>query len=404
MSQNNQPIPLSAFLNVIEHSLDQIFGDRQFWVIAETTDVKIYKERGYAFLTLVEKVDEVVVASVGAAIWRNNIHKVWQFEKITGTSFSKNLKLALQVSLSYSAKFGLRLIIHEIDASFTLGQISQQRDLVLRELCEKHPQWVWFGDGKYQSANQRVKLPKVIQRIALIAANGSDGFRDFMHELQNNPYKIGFNVTLFDVQVQGDLATSAISKAIDLAACHKEFDAIVLVRGGGSQVDFTAFDSLEVSLSVAKSQLPVFTGIGHERNVSIADELANSPLKTPTKCANHLVELAIEFMAWIQFSKQELIQKVERFLSLKTQYNQQLLSQFVRAAQFNISQRTQILINIKSQMNLLNPTNTLNRGYALIRKNSIIVESIQHLQPLESIQIQLKDGMADVIVQKIQKN
>ena len=404
MSNSIQPIPLSAFLNVVEHSLDQVFGDRQFWVVAETTDVKIYKDRGYAFLTLIEKADEVVVASVGAAIWRNNLHKVWQFEKTTGTSFSKNLKLALLVSLGYNAKYGLRLVIHEIDASFTLGQISQQRDQTLQFLCEKYPDKVWFRDGRYYSANQFVKRPKVVQNIALIAADNSDGFRDFVHELHNNPYKIAFQVTLFDVQVQGDLAAIAISKAIDQINNLQQFHAIVLVRGGGAQTDFSAFDSTEVSLSVAKSQLPVFTGIGHERNVSIADELANSPLKTPTKCANHLVELAAEFLAWLQNAKEEMILKVERFLLVKTQYNQQVLQQFVKSAQWNLQQRKQVLLNVKSQLNLLQPTNTLNRGYALIRKNAKIVESMDEISENEILQIQLKDGIAEVTVNKKLKN
>jgi exodeoxyribonuclease VII large subunit len=396
--QPTTAIPLSAFLGVVEDTVIEVFGDRKFWIIAETADVKVYRDRFYAFLNLIEKDGNEVVASAGAAIWRTNFGKIAQFEKITGVKFENNLKLVIQLSVSFNPKYGFRLVIHDIDTSYTVGQLSLQRELILNTLVEKHPTYVWKLDNRFVSANQHIQRRIVYNKIALIAAPGSDGYRDFVHELENNPWNIQFHVTLFPVPVQGDHAMNAMVNAIHQANKSSNFHAIVLVRGGGSQTDFSPYDSLELALAVASSVHPIFTGIGHERNISIVDELAFAQLKTPTKCAAYLIELNYEWVNELLHAKNNLVQLARKMITEKQQHTLVMRSQFIKSVQYLLASQKQKVIHQNQQIGMLLPINTVLRGYSLLRKQGVIVESIHEFLVGDPIDIQLKDGQLQATI------
>jgi exodeoxyribonuclease VII large subunit len=400
--QQSSAIPLSAFLGVVEDSVYQVFGERRFWVIAETADVKVYRDRFYAFLNLIEKQGSEVVASAGAALWRTSFGKIAQFEKITGVKFENNLKLVLQISVSYNAKYGFRLVIHDVDTAYTIGQLSQQREQILESLAQKHPKLVWKIDDNYVSANQFLPRLSVYNNIALIAAPNSDGYRDFVHELENNPWRLKFNITLFPVPVQGDNAAPEMVKAIVEANSVNNCQAIILVRGGGSQTDFSPYDSYELSLAVAGSKLPVFTGIGHERNVSIVDELAFAQLKTPTKCAAYLVEWNYKVVVDLLSAKTHLLHSAQKMIVQKQNTVNSYRSQIAKSALWMVVSQKQKVMHQLQKLQLLQPTKTVQRGYSLLRKEGKIIESIQGVQEGDAVVIQLKDGTINA--QVIHKN
>jgi exodeoxyribonuclease VII large subunit len=400
--QQSSAIPLSAFLGVVEDSVYQVFGERRFWVIAETADVKVYRDRFYAFLNLIEKQGSEVVASAGAALWRTSFGKIAQFEKITGVKFENNLKLVLQISVSYNAKYGFRLVIHDVDTAYTIGQLSQQREQILESLAQKHPKLVWKIDDNYVSANQFLPRLSVYNNIALIAAPNSDGYRDFVHELENNPWRLKFNITLFPVPVQGDNAAPEMVKAIVEANSVNNCQAIILVRGGGSQTDFSPYDSYELSLAVAGSKLPVFTGIGHERNVSIVDELAFAQLKTPTKCAAYLVEWNYKVVVDLLSAKTHLLHSAQKMIVQKRNTVNSYRGQIAKSALWMVVSQKQKVMHQLQKLQLLQPTKTVQRGYSLLRKEGKIIESIQGVQEGDAVVIQLKDGTINA--QVIHKN
>lgn len=400
--QQSSAIPLSAFLGVVEDSVYQVFGERRFWVIAETADVKVYRDRFYAFLNLIEKQGSEVVASAGAALWRTSFGKIAQFEKITGVKFENNLKLVLQISVSYNAKYGFRLVIHDVDTAYTIGQLSQQREQILESLAQKHPKLVWKIDDNYVSANQFLPRLSVYNNIALIAAPNSDGYRDFVHELENNPWRLKFNITLFPVPVQGDNAAPEMVKAIVEANSVNNCQAIILVRGGGSQTDFSPYDSYELSLAVAGSKLPVFTGIGHERNVSIVDELAFAQLKTPTKCAAYLVEWNYKVVVDLLSAKTHLLHSAQKMIVQKQNTVNSYRGQIAKSALWMVVSQKQKVMHQLQKLQLLQPTKTVQRGYSLLRKEGKIIESIQGVQEGDAVVIQLKDGTINA--QVIHKN
>lgn len=405
MVSHSSAIPLSAFLGVIEDAVHEIFGDRKFWVIAETSDVKIYRDRYYAFLNLIEKDGAEIIAKEGAAIWRNSFSKISNFEKTTGVTFESNLKLALQLSVNYNSKYGFRLVIHDIDSSFTLGQLSQQREKILLSLSTQFPALVWRQDERYVSANQFLKARSIYNKIILIAAPNSDGYRDFVHELENNTLNLKFQMVLFSVPVQGDAASSAMVNAIQKANMLEGYHAIVLVRGGGSQTDFSPFDSYELSLAVASSKLPVFTGIGHERNVSIVDELAFLQLKTPTKCAAHLIEINAAVLSKLQSVKETLLSATFNMMADKHYKLQTIKTQMAKGAVWLVAAHKQNVLHQLQKVAMLDPVNTILRGYSLLRKDGKIKDSISSLELNESIEIQMRDGnVKATITDKKQNN
>ena len=393
-------IGLGDLMGAVGDTLQHAFGGKRIRIIAEVTDVKVYYQRSYAFLNLIEKEGDTIIAAAGAVIWRDNFHIIKDFEKATGVSFAQNLTLVLEVEVQFNARYGLRISVLKIDETYTLGKMEQDRTAVLNKLAASYPKIVWLRDGEYRSANKLLKLPLVAQKIALIAAPGSDGRRDFMHELANNSYGLGYSVAEFPAQVQGEIAAQQIATQLKrISEHHESFHAVALVRGGGGNTDFSAFDHFNVGLAVAACPLPVVTGIGHERNVSIADLLCFSAQKTPTKCAAGLTEHNLDFLAMIQNASSNLAAKARNMTNNYRQQMQHTGANIHKSALWLVSREKQKLQFMQEKLQLQNPQNTLERGYTLIYKNNNHVASSHALQAGDEISIRFADGNTKATIQ-----
>jgi len=387
------PIRLSDLAFTIEAVLDEAFGRQPLWVVAETLDVKNYPDRGYCFLTLVEREGSENLAKLEACIWRRNHHTIRDFEEATGVAFSRNVKLLLQVSVSFSPTYGLRLEILKIDPSYTLGNLERERQTVLDTLVREHPDLVWLEAGQYITANQLLPRPAVMQRIALITAPNSDGWRDFRHELAQNPFGYDFVVDEFLSQVQGKGAEQAIcGQLTQIQRSNVPYDAVVLVRGGGSQLDFGSFDSFLMGHAVAGFPLPILAGIGHERNVSITDLMCHQSVKTPTKAAAFLIEHNRQFEENCLRLRDRLgvvarnaLQTAREQLDISTDRLRFVAQNFLRDRHTELTEKTVIIRH-------LDPVNVLRRGYALLLRNGRIVTKAQGVHLNENLQVQLHDG------------
>ena len=393
------PIRLSDLAFTLEAVIDEAFGQKAVWVVAETSDIKNYPDRGYCFLTLVERESgRETVAKVEACIWRRNYHTISQFEQATGMTFARNIQLLLLVSVSYSPVYGLRLEIQKIDPSYTLGNLERERQAVLDALIQNQPDLVWLEAGQYITANQLLPRPAVMQRLALITAPNSDGWRDFRHELAQNPFGYDFVVDEFLTQVQGQNAERAICGQLErIRSSDVGYDAVVIVRGGGSQLDFGSFDTYLMGETVAGFPIPVLAGIGHERNVSITDLLCHQSVKTPTKAAAFLIEHNREFEASclqlrdrLGVVAREALQTAREGIDRETER-----LRFVSQLYFR-NQHTRLTEKVVT-LRHLDPANTLRRGYALLLRNGRILTQTTDVQPGETLQVQLHDGTITVI-------
>ena len=395
------PIRLSDLAFTIEAVLDDAFGRQPLWVVAETLDVKNYPDRGYCFLTLVEREGNETLAKLEACIWRRNHHTIRDFEEATGVAFARNVKLLLQLSVSFSPTYGLRLEILKIDPSYTLGNLERERQTVLDTLVREHPDLVWLEGGHYITANQLLPRPAVMQRIALITAPNSDGWRDFRHELAQNPFGYDFVVDEFLSQVQGKGAEQAICGQLEIIRrSNVPYDAVVLVRGGGSQLDFGSFDSFLMGHAVAGFPVPVLAGIGHERNVSITDMMCHQSVKTPTKAAAFLIEHNRQFEEnclrlrdRLGLVAREALQTAREQLDMTTERLRFVAQNFLRDRHTELTEKT---VTIRH----LDPANVLRRGYALLLRNGRIVTKAADVHLNENLQVQLHDGIITVTSQQ----
>lgn len=253
-------------------------------MVAEVAQVTADRRKGHCYLTLVDKGDDArqMLAQARATIWSSRFQMLGRyFEEKTGQPLKAGLKILFQASVRFHELYGLSLDIVNIDPNYTIGDLARQRQETLKRL---------EAEGLLD-ANKLLELPLVPQRLAIISSATAAGYQDFVHQLRNNSFGYAFHTTLFPATVQGNEAPASVKRAMALIAKYRDrFDAIVLIRGGGSQTDLSCFDDYAIAAAIGHSSLPVLTGIGHERDESIADLVAHTRLKTPTAVANFLID------------------------------------------------------------------------------------------------------------------
>ena len=277
------PLSLHQLHQQIREELEVAFPE-SYWVVAEVAQVTPDRRKGHCYLTLVDKGDDArqMLAQARATIWSSRFQMLGRyFAEKTGQPLKAGLKILFQASVRFHELYGLSLDIVNIDPNYTIGDLARQRQETLRRL---------EAEGLME-ANKLLELPLVPQRLAIISSATAAGYQDFVHQLQHNSFGYAFHTTLFPATVQGNDAPASVKRAMALVAKHKKnFDAIVMIRGGGSQTDLSCFDDYAIAAAIGHSPLPVLTGIGHERDESIADLVAHTRLKTPTAVANFLID------------------------------------------------------------------------------------------------------------------
>ena len=298
-------IRLSELTSLIQKSIEQTFRSQIFDVIAEIGQVNIKHEKKQAFFELVEKDESQngFKSRLSANLWRK-FEVIQEFETATQQRLRAGMEILFKLQIQFHPVYGLSAEIIHIDPQFTIGALAQAKEKTIFQLLAKHPDKVQRIDGQLHSFNQTLSLPLVIKNIALITAQQAEGGIDFLHELQNNRFQYQWNITPFFATMQGDLAPESIKNAIVQIFNHQEkFDIIAIVRGGGAALDLHAFDHFKLAEIVARCPIPIFTGIGHTRNISLVDELAFAHFKAPTKVAEELVHHNAQF-------ENQLIQKL----------------------------------------------------------------------------------------------
>ena len=248
-------------------------------VVSEVSEIR-RGPTGHWFLKLVERKDQGVVAELQAVIWSRQAHIVEAFRHETGSPLAAGMEILMSGSVGYHDRYGLRFDISQIDASYTLGEMQRRRREVVDRLTREG----------LMATNKSLSLPVVVQRIAVVSSAGAAGYGDFVRQLETNPYGYAFRHQLFPAFMQGDTAEASVAGALNqISASAHMFDAVVLIRGGGSQVDLSCFDTYGIAEAIARCPLPVITGLGHERDESVADMVAHTRVKTPTAAAQSII-------------------------------------------------------------------------------------------------------------------
>jgi exodeoxyribonuclease VII large subunit len=257
-----------------------------YWVVAEISEIK-QNFSGHCYLELVEKNDDTdLKARVRAVIWGNRYGFIRSFfENATGESLREGFKVLLKVRVEYHEIYGLSLVITDIDPSYTIGEMATKRMQIIKRLEQ---------DGVF-NMNKELEIPLVPQRIAIISSKNAAGYTDFLKHLRTNSYNYVFYTALFDAAMQGTETEQSIINALNRIAEKQDiFDVAVIIRGGGSQTDLSWFDNYNIAYYITQFPLPVLTGIGHEKDMSVADMVACRSLKTPTAVADFIIDTIAE--------------------------------------------------------------------------------------------------------------
>jgi len=325
---NEQQLSLFDLQRQIKNCLDDAFA-LPVWVKAEISEMTTNRS-GHCYLDLVETEagTDTVIARCRATIWSYTFRMLKPyFETTTGQAFSQGLKILIQAKVEFHEVFGFSLNIRDIDPVYTLGDMARQRREIIRKLQE---------DGVFEM-NKELELPMVPQRIAIISSPTAAGLQDFLDQLHNNPHKFVFYTKLFPAVMQGIEAPRSIMNALDFIYTYETlFDAVVIIRGGGAQIDLACFDNYELAFHVAQFPLPVITGIGHDKDDTVIDMVAHTRMKTPTAVAEFLISGALQFSQQINELENHFIELVneqleanhERLMDAADQLNL-LVSQFV---------------------------------------------------------------------------
>lgn len=276
-----QPLTLYELNNHVRMALSSALPD-ECWVQAELSDVRV-NSAGHCYVEFVQKdaCTNALVAKARGTVW-GNVFRLLRpyFERETGQSFSAGIKVLVQVRVEFHELYGYSLTVTDIDPSYTVGDMVRRRREILRQLEEEG----------VLTLNKELPLTILPQRIAVISSPTAAGYGDFCNQLSSNPYGLQFYPQLFSAIMQGDRVESSILEALDqIHATISNWDAVVIIRGGGSVSDLSGFDTYLLAAACAQFPLPVITGIGHERDDTVLDMVAHTRVKTPTAAAEFLI-------------------------------------------------------------------------------------------------------------------
>ena len=412
-------LSLSDYLSAVQEVIKLAFDDA-VWVKAEIRNLNI--KGGHYYLELAEKDpdSDKVIASCKATIWKFTASKiVGTFEKESGIELSRDLNVLIKVRARFDPQYGFSVNVEEIDPSFTLGDLARRYKQIVVKLTE---------EGLIER-NIRLASPFDIQRVLVIAPENAAGLGDFKKDADALSNAQVCEFIYHYATFQGNTAPQSIRDALDLGLRQwaSQYDTapdlIVIIRGGGAVNDLAYLNDYDLAALLCKRSVPIWVGIGHEKDRTILDEIAHRSFDTPSKVIagirNHIVERVQEVNEYLQ-SIQLMSQQQ---ISLYQNQNDQLLTLIQTLAQSQLQdaakQLTQLLGLTENYANqqlkfakhqvealmrealLQNPRTVLSKGFAVVRQDGHSIRRVEQLQASQPIQIELQDGILDATLSHI---
>ena len=281
----------------------------EYWVEAELSECR--ESRGHCYMELIQKDERTTtpIAKASAKCWVNKWMLIRPgFERTTGQRLHAGMKVLLKVFAQFHEAYGFSWIVTDIDPTYTLGDMARKRQEIIRQLKE---------EGVFD-LQKELQLPLFCQRIAVISSETAAGYGDFCNQLADNPYGFQFQTRLFPAIMQGEGVEQSIIAALErIFSFHipQNFDAVVIIRGGGATSDMSGFDTLALAENVANFPLPIITGIGHDRDESILDMVSHIRVKTPTAAAALLIDHLKTVLDAINDAQEQIVRLAQQKLT-----------------------------------------------------------------------------------------
>ncbi len=381
-----------------------------YWVQAEISSISP-SGQGHCYLELVQKdaTGRNFLAKAKANIWRGTWLKLKPyFEAQTGETLKVGMKVLLQVTVTFHEVYGYSLVVQDIAPTYTRGDMARRRKEILEQL-EK--------DGVI-GLNRELEIPALPNRIAVISSATAAGWGDFRDQLANNIYGFQFYVKLFPALMQGDDVERSVISALNAVAMRRDdFDVVIIIRGGGAVSELSCFDSYNLAFNIANFPLPVITGIGHERDDTVADVVAHTKVKTPTAAAEFIINKVFDTASDLEnltrrmsdaISERMNAEKVriERlsqklpslFAVLKTRQEQILETLWIRSVngvRNMLTAQAHKLEIVDKSLAAADPQVILRRGYSLTRLNGRAVRCASDLKKGDRLTTVFADGSVE---------
>jgi len=410
-------ISLTELLGLVRDKIYEALPDA-FWVIAEIAEMKV-QTAGHCYLELTgsDTPGGRVTGRARATIWASKYRSLSTFfNASTGIPLRAGITILFRATVEYHELYGLSLNISDIDPSYTAGDMALRREAVIRRLT---------AEGVI-SMNAGLHLVPYPRNIAVVSSSKAAGYQDFINHLMANPYGYIFKTTLFEAVMQGEETEASVTGALDMVAGEAgKYDAVAIIRGGGSTTDLSWFDSYAIAFHVTQFPLPVLTGIGHEKDQSVTDLAAWKALRTPTAVAGFLVERTLECENRIIGMAGELASAVTEALEAAGEQISSLQNRITSTARLIVrvnsdrlgyhaetlrrssgivlQKAADITGRLEGSLRHLDPAAVLKRGYTLTSRNGLIIRSAGNLEPGDIIITHFEKDTATSTVQQITK-
>lgn len=381
-----------------------------YWVQAEISSISP-SGQGHCYLELVQKdaTGRSFLAKAKANIWRGTWLKLKPyFEAQTGETLKVGMKVLLQVTVTFHEVYGYSLVVQDIDPTYTMGDMARRRKEILEQLTK---------DGVI-GLNKELEIPDLPNRIAVISSATAAGWGDFRNQLGGNIYGFRFYVKLFPALMQGDDVERSVISALNAVADRRDdFDLVVIIRGGGAVSELSCFDSYNLAFNIANFPLPVITGIGHERDDTVADVVAHTKVKTPTAAAEFIINRVFDTATRLEdltrrmgdavqdrmnsenVRIERLSQKLPSLFALLKARQEQLLEtvwiRSVNGVRNLLTAQTHKLEIVDKTLSAADPAVILKRGYSLTRAGGRVVKCASDLKRGDRLTTVFADGSVE---------
>jgi exodeoxyribonuclease VII large subunit len=445
-----QPLKLSELTRSIQRTIESSFADQTYWVIADVTNHTFKFSSTVHYFDLVEKDrnSSAILARVQVRAWGNASNKISKFEKESGQKFENNINVLVLVSVNFSPSYGLQLSLHDIDPVYTLGHFERERKITLANLLLLNPAFIYKIGDTYRTRNADLKLRIVIQRIAVITSDTSAGYEDFTHALETNAFGYNFSVDKYYTMVQGEAnARTFIGKLVEIYESKIDYDVVAIVRGGGAQTDFLIFDNYQLARAIAKFPIPILTGIGHHKNLTLSDLMAHTVTNTPTKVAEFVLAHNRVFEDKLIHAQKQILIKTQQIFSLHNSelngirsgllknvfqllngHGRRLMNLYgvissspklilnnkkkglaltkasvLLSSKALLSKQNDRIHHFSSLVRIMSPQNILNKGFAILKVGDRIISNSEDIPVGSALNIQMarEELLAKVITKKI---
>lgn len=374
--------------------------DTNYWVQAEISEAR--EVRGHFYMELIQKdpFSATPVARASAKCWNNKWQRIrCNFVKATGQLPHQGMKVQLCVSPDFHPAFGFAWIVTDIDPTYTLGDMAAKRMAIIRQLKE---------EGVFD-LQKSLTIPMFAMRIAVISSANAAGYGDFCNHLADNAEGFPFTTRLFPAIMQGEQVQDSVIAALNSIYDNiADFDVVVIIRGGGATADLSGFDTLALAENVANFPLPIITGIGHERDESVIDMVANTKVKTPTAAAALLIDNLMQVATTIDSCSARLVAIIAQrlqaeelrlrrlaeriptlFATMKANSTARLDAMMMRVTNSAAARMTaehHRIQMLQQRAEALDPTRLLMRGYTMTVHNGHILKDVTKLRKGDTIE------------------